>query len=523
MFATTRSTDPLWMADSAAAVYPRLEHDQLRVDVAVVGAGITGITAARELLAAGRTVALVDSHQVASGVSARTTAHLTEVLDTRYHEIERQFGPEAATLVARSQRAAIEYIFETAAAANIDCGLERVTGYLLAERRDQLDELKHERGACLRAGVTVEPGEPLLPFPTRAALCFPNQAQFHSRQYLLPLVEDFQRRGGHVFERTHVIAVHEGEPCHLYTQHGPELQAEHVILATHSPLNRVLIQTKLAQYRSYVVAGAVERGPEGLFWDMEDPYHYVRTARVGSQSYLLVGGADHKTAIPEEGVDPYAELRSYAARFGVLDTPYQWSAQVVESADGLPFVGLNARSECVYVATGFSGNGMTFGTMAGHILSDLCQGKANPYADLYQATRVKPMASLGSYLSENSDFPMHLVADWMRPAEVHSPREIARGEGKILRQGSRRLAVYCDDAGRMHSVSPVCTHLGCIVKFNAAERTWDCPCHGSRFDADGAVLDGPAKRPLEPRTLAPDTADKPSRDISAVPEPRHHV
>jgi Rieske Fe-S protein len=293
----------------------------------------------------------------------------------------------------------------------------------------------------------------------------------------------------------------------VHLEHGPVLHGRKVFVATHAPLNRVFLQTKIAAYRSYVIAVKDVRVPDGLFWDTEDPYHYFSSFDVDGAPYFVLGGEDHKTGTERDTpvhFDALVEwMRGHGIAGGTTVPTYRWSAQVEEPVDGLPFIGRNSVSEHVYVATGFSGNGTTFGTIAAMIVTDLVLGKKNDWAELYAATRVKPISSAATYLQENIDFPMHLVTDRLHTPEAKSVSEIRAGEGKTVRVGGERLAVYRDPQGRLHAVSSVCTHLGCIVKFNAAETTWDCPCHGSRFGIDGAVHDGPATRPLATRDLEP--------------------
>lgn len=493
------ATESLWMDTSAGPAFPRLEQSGLHVDVAIIGSGITGTSAALLLKNAGKRVAVLDAQRVASGVSGRTSAHLTQVLDARYHQISRKFGQEGAKLVAESTGAAIDLVERWVSELRIDCDFERLPGYLFTEHAADVDELGRELEACRKAGLSAEFAAPPLPFPTKAALRFANQAQFHPRRYLLPLLGRIPGDGSHVFEGSRVLAIDEGEPCRVHTEAGPTLSAERVIVATHAPLNRVLLQTKLAHYRSYVVSGPVSHAPYGLFWDTADPYHYVRAHRVDAGYHLIVGGEDHKTGQEPDTEAALERLIAYASRFGLGAVTHKWSAQVIEPVDELPFIGANAGMRRVYVATGFSGTGLTFGTLSAMILSDACLGRHNRFAALYDATRIKPLASLGSYLSENVDYPLHLLSDALRPPDAKSVEEIRRGEGKIVRVNGERLAVYRDELDALHAVSPVCTHLGCMVRFNTTEKTWDCPCHGSRFRVDGSVVNGPAVRPLERR------------------------
>ncbi|HYO98233.1 MAG TPA: FAD-dependent oxidoreductase [Polyangiaceae bacterium] len=496
-------TESLWSSTVRIAEhYPRLEQDELHVDVAVVGAGITGVTAALLLKLAGKRVALVEAREVGSGVTSGTTAHLTEAVDTRYHVLESKFGKEGARLIAGSSRAAIEQVAELASRFSSDADFERLPGYLYTEHDEDVEQIQLELEAARRAGLQVELAHVPLPLPVKAGLRFDNQAQFHPTAYLSGLVSRIPGDGSHVFEQMRVLSVDEGEPCRLHFGHGPTITAERVILATHAPINRLMLQTKVAHYRSYVVSGPVEQAPYGLFWDTDDPYHYIRAQQVGYQKHLIVGGADHKTGQESDTEAPFASLSTYAERLGLRHVEHRWSAQVIEPVDGLPFIGRNALSSHVYIATGYSGNGTSFGTLAAMILRDACLDKPNPYADLYQATRMKPLASLATFLEENVDFPLHLLSDRLRPPNARSLDDIAPGEGKIVRVKGQRLAVYRDDQGSLHAVSPVCTHLGCHVAFNQVEKSWDCPCHGSRFNVDGGVIEGPALHALQKKSLA---------------------
>jgi Rieske Fe-S protein len=348
-----------------------------------------------------------------------------------------------------------------------------------------------------RAGLSATSSDVPLPLPIQAGIRVDDQAEFHPLEYTHSLASKIPGDGSHVFERTRVHNVDEGEPCRLHVAKGPSLEAKKVVIATHCPLNQLVLQTKVAQYRSYVVSGRVAKAPRGLFWDTNDPYHYVRSYRRSGTTELIVGGEDHKTGIDGSGDAPFDRLLAYAARLGLENPRFHWSSQVVEPLDGLPFIGKNAGAEHVFVATGFSGNGLTLGTLAAMILRDACIGASNPYAEFYDPGRLKPFAKLASFLSENVDFPLHLVSDALKAPTARSLDEVKKGDGRIVRVNGRRVAAYRDEDGRLHTVSPICTHLGCHVAFNTTEKSWDCPCHGSRFAVDGSVLDGPARDPLE--------------------------
>jgi Rieske Fe-S protein len=269
-------------------------------------------------------------------------------------------------------------------------------------------------------------------------------------------------------------------------------------MATHAYFGKMSLELKLAQYRSYVVAGPLAKAPAGLFWDMNDPYHYVRRAFIDGRCYALVGGEDHRTGVVSDagGDAPFRQLEAFAARVGV--TPeLRWSAQVVESADGLPYIGALEPEGRLYVATGFAGNGMTFGTLAARVIADAVLSRPNAYTDVFSACRSNLMASAAAFLAENAETAAHLLGGHLKPISHEPASELPVGVGRIIKEGGHKLAVYRDEAGRLHRVSAICTHQGCQVAFNPSELSWDCPCHGSRFDVDGRVLHGPALSPLE--------------------------
>jgi glycine/D-amino acid oxidase-like deaminating enzyme/nitrite reductase/ring-hydroxylating ferredoxin subunit len=489
----------LWIADTRYPRFPRLQGD-LAVDVAIVGAGITGLTAATLLKAAGKTVAVVEAQRVAEGVTGYTTAHLTEVVDVKFDTLITHFGEDGARLAVNAARASLERIASFVEERGIDCGFQRLPGYYYTEHADRALDVRKEHEAALRLGLSSTFTEDVpLPFAVAAGMRLEDQGRFHVRRYLLPLLQGVPGGGSQVFEDTRVVDVHDGEPCRVETETGT-ITARDVVVATHVPLNKFFIQTKLAHYRSYVLACRIEGPvPDGLFWDDEDPYHYIRPQETKEGTLLIVGGDDHKVGQEEDTEACFRSLLSYAReRFDVRSVAYRWSAQVAEPVDGLAFIGRNSLSSHVYVGTGYSGTGMTFGTLAAMISSDLILGRENPWARLFDATRVKPMAGAKEFVRENVDFPAHLVADRVKKAEGDSFGDVGRGEGKLVEVGGKKVAAYRDDSGVVHALDPVCTHLGCLVQFNDAEKSWDCPCHGSRFDTRGEVINGPAVKRLGP-------------------------
>jgi glycine/D-amino acid oxidase-like deaminating enzyme/nitrite reductase/ring-hydroxylating ferredoxin subunit len=492
--------ESLWGATAPPTDYPPLQGD-LSVDVAIVGAGITGLTAALRLVEEGRRVAVLEMHRIAGGETGRTTAHLTEIVDGRYATINGDFGIEGGTLVAESSREAITWIERTISALSISCGFERVPGFLYTEREDEVEMLREEVDQASRAGVRARFTRDVpLPFPTRGALRVERQGQFHVREYLLPIAARIAERGGLIFEATRAVSVDDGEPCRVATEQGT-VTARQVIVATHVPMNRVALITKLPAYRTYAIGVQLAgEPPHGLFWDTDDPYHYTRTQRVHGDDIVIIGGQDHKTGVEHHTGRCYEALAGYAeSRFAIERIEYRWSGQILESVDGLPYIGLNTASRHVYVATGYRGNGMTYGTLAGLINADLALGRPNPYAQLYDATRVKPVAAARDYVTENVDFPAHLVKDRLTKhnVQIDDPAGVSPGTGRIVAIDGRKYAVYRDEQGTVHSFSPVCPHMGCDVAWNDAERSWDCPCHGSRYAATGDLLNGPAVTPLD--------------------------
>ncbi|MGI8785904.1 MAG: FAD-dependent oxidoreductase [Acidobacteriota bacterium] len=475
---------------------------KLSADVAIVGAGVTGLTAALLLARAGRKVVVLDKSSIATGESSRTTAHLTEILDTYSHRLIEDFGLHDARLMATSCRAALEQIAATVKSEKIACGFRRVNGYLYTEHEEDVAELREELEASRQLGMKASwTKKTPLPFSVAGALQFDNQAEFHPRRYLLRLAKIISDFGGLILEDTPVLDIKDGGPCQIQTEHGV-VTARDVIVATHAPItNEQILQTKIAPYRTYVLAVKLRKGggAKGLFWDSEDPYHYIRewVPSAGKPPLVLIGGEDHRTGQQPDTDKCFAALEQYARdHFDISSVVYRWSGQVWEPVHGVPYIGKTFSSERVHVATGFGGTGMTLGTLAAMILSDAILGRTNPWARLYCADRVRPVASAAAdYIVENIDYPMHFVGD--RLFGVGSDLEkIGRGEGQVVSVDGAHVAAHRDAEGKLHTCSAVCTHMGCLVKWNPAEQSWDCPCHGSRFGVDGEVLVSPATKPL---------------------------
>jgi len=481
--------------------HPALDADE-SVDVCVIGAGIAGLTTAYFLARAGRSVLVLDDGAIASGESGRTTAHLSNAIDDRYFGIERLHGEIGSRFCAESHTAAIDRIESIAKAERIDCDFERVDGYLVLAPGDEPSLLERELDAAHRAGLSaVELLATAPAFATGPCLRFPRQGQFHPLKYLIGLARAVEAYGGRIRSGAHVDDVEDGAPAVVRTASGCTVECREVVVATNTPINdRFVIHTKQAPYRTYAIGASVPAGalPHALWWDTGDPYHYVRLQPMDArQEMLIVGGEDHKTG-QESGTvaERHGRLEAWAAeRFPMISgVHFRWSGQVMEPVDHVAFIGRNPGDRHVFVATGDSGMGMTHGTIAGLLLSDLIVGKDNPWATLYDPGRVTLRAA-GEFLRENLNVAAR-YGDWLAAGDVASERDVPNGAGAVLRHGLSKVAVYRDEDGHLHRRSAVCTHLGCVVSWNPTEHSWDCPCHGSRFDPFGRVLNGPAVAPL---------------------------
>jgi glycine/D-amino acid oxidase-like deaminating enzyme/nitrite reductase/ring-hydroxylating ferredoxin subunit len=476
-----------------------------RADVCIVGAGISGLTTAYCLARDGRSVVVLDDGAIGGGETSRTTAHIVNALDDYYHELEKFHGEEGARLAAQSHTAAIETVERIVDGGNIQCEFRRLDGYLFAASDDDLQLLSHEAHAARRAGLAIEQVEhvPVDFYDFGMALRFPNQAQFHPMKYLNGLTELLHSQGVRFYSGAHVTDVEDGAGVLVSTEAGPRVAARAAVLATNSPmLNRFVIHTKQAAYRTYALAARIptDSVPPILLWDTDDPYHYVRTqpGNGAGHDWLIVGGEDHKTG-QSEGGSPHDALEHWMRKHFPMasEVKFKWSGQVMEPVDGMGYIGRNPGDENIYIVTGDSGNGMTHGTIAGLLISDLIAGRDNPWEKLYDPSR-KSLRSLPSFARENLNVAAQ-YKELLTGGEEESVSKLEPGQGAVLRRGMHKIAVYRDEQKGLHHLSAVCTHLGCIVEWNDAEKTWDCPCHGSRFDKlDGHVLNGPAKRELTP-------------------------
>ena len=483
--------------------HPSLAAD-LTVDVAVVGAGIAGLSTAWELARRGRSVAVLEADRVATGVTGHTTAKLSALHTLVYARLRRTRGTDAAKLYGRSQTEAIQHASALVKELGIDCDWEDTEAYTYAQDPESAGELRAEAEAAREAGLPAEyVTETGLPFPVAGAVRVSEQAQFHPRKYLLALADDLLRRGARIHEHTRVVGLREGEPCRLTTEAGPTVTATDVVVATHYPIfDRALLFTRLSPRRELVLTAPVGSGlaPHGMFITPEQGTRSLRTAPYRDGQRLLIVTGEHFTPGTGDDVEErFERLADWATgHFGRLTFTHRWATQDNDSTDSVPLVGpLHAGSRHTYVATGFGGWGMSGGIMAGRLLSDLVTGQNPPWSELYDPRRVRTaVREAPAFLKHQAHVARHFVGDRIPPTSGGSVDDIAPGDGAIVRVDGHRCAVHRDDDGALHAVSARCTHLGCLVAFNRAERAWECPCHGSRFDPDGQILQGPATRPL---------------------------
>jgi glycine/D-amino acid oxidase-like deaminating enzyme/nitrite reductase/ring-hydroxylating ferredoxin subunit len=499
-----------WIQSTSSLSFQSIEND-IETDVLVIGGGIAGLTTAYCLASSGKQVTLIEDGLIGSGESGRTTAHLTQALDDRYYNLQKIFGDDKAKLAAQSHTSAIDWIEDVIQTENISCDFMRLDGYLFLHASDSFETLEKEMAATHEVGLKTEllntiPG---ITHDRKPCIRFPQQGQFHIMKYLHGLANAFERKGGRIYTNTHATKINEGK----VVANGCTITARHIVIATNTPVNDIVtMHTKQFPYRTYVIAGLVPKDAlkPALWWDTGDrnskwitqPYHYVRLQSYTEQHDLLIaGGEDHKTGqadsehIPEE--DRYERLIQWTRDHfpSMEEIAYRWSGQVLEPLDSLAFIGRNPGNENIYIITGDSGNGMTHGTLGGLIITDLINGKENLWAEIYKPTRI-PLKVAGSYMREVLNMAGQYV-DWLSKGDVESFEEIKNDEGAIVSSGLEKLAAYRDEHGELHVFNAACPHLGCVVQWNADEKTFDCPCHGSRFSKEGVVINGPAVADLK--------------------------
>lgn len=504
MNAPSAAAESYWIQSTEPTAYPSVTAD-LDADVAVIGGGIAGLAAAWEIARTGRSVTVLEADRIVAGTTGYTTAKVSAQHTLVYDSLRSSFDAGTAHDYARSQQDAVEHLVRTAAELGIDCELERAPSYTYVTGEKGTATVRAEVAAAVEAGLpatlVTETG---LPYPVAAAIRVDEQVQFHPRKYLLGLAQQLTGSGGTIFERTRVVGLDEGDPCRLTTERGATVRARDVVVATHYPVfDRALLFTRLQPRRELAVAGPLPAAadPAGMYITPEENTRSVRTAPYGDGRRLLIVTGEHMRPGAGSTADAFERLAGWArTHFPVESLDYHWGAQDNTTSDGIPYIGrFHPGTRHVYVSTGFGGWGMTHAVMGGRLLAAELAGDPLPWARIYDPRRLHPTVEAGTLLKSGFEVGRHLIGDRLAPGTfVDTAADLAPGSGAVMRRSGRRCAVYRDPAGELHTVSAVCTHLGCLVAFNDAETSWDCPCHGSRFDIDGKVLEGPATEPLEP-------------------------
>ncbi|HEY4196778.1 MAG TPA: FAD-dependent oxidoreductase [Mucilaginibacter sp.] len=488
-----------------AGNYSVAKNDSLVYDCLIVGGGITGITTALLLQQRGKRTILVEAHSIGFGTTGGTSAHINTFADTTYSEAESVFGKEGAQLFADAINEGFDLIKQHIGHFGISCDYEPKPGYLYAENEDEAKLLDDIYTGAMKVGVKLQyVTEVPTRVPYQKALRFEDQAQFHPLKYLQGLAKAYLKAGGTILDNTLVEKVETDGGVHTAHCRGKEIKAKAVVYATHMPPNINVFNFECAPYRSYVLAVKLNSGhyPDALIYDCQEPYHYVRTHQLDGEPLLLVGGLDHKTG-HEDPEKALADLEKYVRKYyNVSSVKYRWSSQYYVPIDGLPYIGqMPLAADGIYCATGYIGNGMMLGSVAGQILADIISGRNNKYEKIFNPSRIKPVDGFREFVKENADVAYHFVADRFGVHETDSLKRLAPGTGKLVEIEGQKIAAYKDEEGNIHALSPLCTHAACIVNWNSAERSWDCPCHGARYDIDGDVITGPATKDLLKITL----------------------
>ena len=499
-------TQPRWFKGSSITRFPKMARD-ITVDVAIIGGGMTGISAGHFLKKAGVKVAVVEKNRIGTGETGNTTAHLTYVTDPRLTRLAKTFGKENAKSVWDGTRYALDVIQDIVQEEEIECDFARVPGFLHLPREESIDldlkaKLKAEAALAQSLGFEASFVDSA-PVVNRPAIRFPNQGQFHPLKYLSALARTVSGDGSYVFEHSEATEFTK-DPFKIKIN-GHTLTCNYIVVATHVPilgetnlLTGTLFQSKITGYSSYAIGAKLPKGSvnAACYWDTNDPYDYIRIDTQPTHDYVIYGGNDHKTGQETSAESRFERVEAkLLSLFPKAKVHSRWSGQVIQTNDALPLIGEIVPGQ--FIATGFIGNGILFGTLAGVMARDAYLQRKNKWIDLFSVRR-KTFGATWDFIKENADFPYYLVKDRLKVLEDKKPAALARGEGKILKVDGQKLACYRDEHGTLHKVSAACTHLGCLVHWNDAEKTWDCPCHGSRFKPTGEVIAGPAETPLEP-------------------------
>jgi glycine/D-amino acid oxidase-like deaminating enzyme/nitrite reductase/ring-hydroxylating ferredoxin subunit len=495
----TRETEDhsYWNATAGdGPAFPTLAGD-MEVDVAIIGGGIVGVTAARFLKDRGQKVALVEARRVGRQVTGRSTAKMSSQHGILYQTLVGKFGEDKARLYAEAQEWGISKISELASEHGIDADIEPKPAFVYTLDEARVEDLEKEVEVAGRLGLpaslTRDTG---LPFEVRQAMRWDGQAQFHPTKYVAGLAATLPGDGCHVFENSRAI---DYDTDRVVTD-GGTIKARHVVMATNLPLGQVGMYYAIAYPMAEpVIAAPIGRVPPGMYKNADHPGHSIRTHKgADGQIWGIVAGSHYKPGHVDDELKYIAEIERWLAEhFEAGPVRYRWINEDYSAMDSAPFVGWSSHlgGGGYLVATGFAAWGISNGTAAANIIADLATGKENKWTSMFDAARIKPVAGAGEFVKENAEVAAHLVSGYLS-RKPKSYDELAPGDAAILKIDGENIAAYRDEQGKLHAVSAVCTHMGCILGWNATDRTWDCPCHGSRFELSGEVIHGPATAPL---------------------------
>lgn len=506
---TSGFTIPCWFKTAERIEYPPLNKN-INTEICIIGAGISGLTTAYQLICQGKFVIILDDGRVASGESGRSSAHLTNILDDRYYRIEQLHGSEIAQLAARSHSTAIQFIEEICKKENIECEFQRINGYLFLDKSTSYKSLDKEFAITQKLGFKPHflHNAPANTFNMGPSIRFPDQAQFHPIKYLTQLAKIIVAKGGMIFENSKAVEFKSGKPILIETNRGFTVNTDNLVLATNVPINnRIIIHNKQEAKRTYVIGALIPKNSiqHSLYWDTATPYHYIR---IHADNYehnntfydlLIAGGEDHHTgkSLPDYK-ECFSRLEAWSKNLlpQIFKTVYQWSGQIIEPIDYLAFIGHNPfDDENVYIATGDSGNGLTHGTIAGILIADIILHKKNEWQKIYKPSR-KSFKKWNAFIKLNLQ-TLLTYSKYLMHENISHTDKIVPGEGAVINRGLAKVAIYRDYNGVLHECSAICPHLKAPVSWNSCEKTWDCPAHGSRFAGIGTVINGPANHSLK--------------------------
>ena len=495
----------LWQSNATVFIPKNSAVKDIVYDVIIVGGGITGISTGLLLQQSGKKCLVIESANLCFGTTGGTTAHLNTLLDTPYSVIAQKFGRENAQLVAGAAKEALQLIKNNITDLEIDCGFEDASAFLFAQDEKQAEELTKIKDASESAGLEIQYCDQIpIPSAFLKAVKVDGQAKFNPVQYVYGMADAYEALGGVILQHSRVTGVENNEVVTVETEKG-EYKAIDLIYASHIPPGVNLLHLRCIPYRSYAMALTLRGNnyPRDLCYDMIDPYHYYRTQEIDGENYLIAGGKDHKTAHEDNEEASFRALEAHLRQmFDVAKINDKWSSQYFDPADGLPYIGhLPGNPEHIYVATGYGGNGMTYSTVAAIVLTALICNKQTQYEKPFDPNRLKPVAGFTNFIKHNADVVKQFFGKLFSGEKLEELAALSHGEAKLVIFENQKIGLYKNVEGKLFGVNPSCTHLGCEVKWNDAEKSWDCPCHGARYHFTGKVLNGPADRDLEPVSM----------------------